>query len=287
MRIQFLGTAASPSTPMPFCNCGVCKQAREIGGKNSRKRSSAIIDKNIIIDIGPDLMSAAAKYSVSISEVKVCLQTHFHEDHFDPEIIISRHDDYGNIDMEKLLIVSSKPTLMMMDEIISRRCGYGSIFDENVQQSLHIELKIIEKYKSYNIGKYKVTPYPANHGLPEHECYIYKIEDGNCCIFYGTDTSVIFEEVWEHLVDTNTKFDLVILDCTYGIGYKSVDGDHLASNEFIEQVKLFEHYGLLNLGTDIFATHISHEGIMEHTKYEAYAISNGYRIAYDGLCINI
>ena len=80
MKIQFLGTGASPSTPLPFCQCQVCRQARYVGGKNLRKRSSIIINEDMIVDIGPDIMSASYTYNISISDVAICLQTHFHED---------------------------------------------------------------------------------------------------------------------------------------------------------------------------------------------------------------
>lgn len=258
MKIQFLGTSAAPSVPLPFCQCKVCRQARHIGGRNIRKRSSIVVNEDMIIDIGPDIMSASFEYGVSISDIKICLQTHFHEDHFDPEIIISRHSEYGNEGLTDLLLIGSNQTLMMMDSIISRRCDYGSIFDERVQESLKVKLYELNPYEYQHFGKYKITGYPANHGLREHGCFIYKIEDNNICILYGTDTSVIDEEVWNHFEMSDNKFDLIILDCTYGIGYESRQGDHLAIIDFIEHIKRFKDKGLLTELGEVYATHISH-----------------------------
>lgn len=285
MKIQFLGTAASPSTPLPFCQCQVCRQARQVGGKNNRRRSSIVINEDLLIDIGPDIMSASYDHNISIADVKICLQTHFHEDHFDPEMIISRHSEYGSEGLSNLLLVGSKQTLRLMDSIVGRRCDYGSIFDEKTQESLKIQLLPLAPFEGLSIGNYIVTGYPANHGLPEHGCFVYKIEDGNCCMLYGIDTSVIDEAVWCHLETNKTKFDLVILDCTYGVGYESRQGDHLAAKDFIEHVKRFNDSGLLKETGQIYASHISHEGILEHSKYDEYAKSNGYRIAFDGLSI--
>lgn len=95
MKIQFLGTSASPSTPLPFCQCPFCTIARKAGGKNLRRRSSIIINDDLLIDLGPDIMSSSYEYRIDLSVISVCLQTHPHEDHFDPELIISRHPDYG------------------------------------------------------------------------------------------------------------------------------------------------------------------------------------------------
>ncbi|MDA3845661.1 MAG: hypothetical protein PF505_03825, partial [Vallitaleaceae bacterium] len=67
----------------------------------------------------------------------------------------------------------------------------------------------------------------------------------------------------------------------------SRQGDHLAAKDFIEHVKRFRNIGLLRETGQVYASHISHEGIMEHSKYDEYAESQGYRIAFDGLSITI
>jgi len=287
MKIRFLGTAASPSMPLPFCQCNGCKQARLIRGKNLRKRSAIIINNDLLVDIGPDLMSATYEYNISIADVSICLQTHFHEDHFDPEMIISRHCDYGSVDVKELLLVASKQTLEMMDVIIGRRCGYGSIFNEQVQHSFKIKLLIMEPYKDYSIGNYIVTGYPANHGSPDHGCLLFKIGYEDKYVFYGTDTSSLYEEIWHHFELTKTQFDLIILDCTYGINFESKQGDHLAINDFIVHVQRFINSGYVKNTGQIYATHISHEGIMEHSDFDTYAIEHDFQISYDGLSIDV
>ncbi len=287
MKIQFLGTAASPSMPLPFCRCNACKQARLIKGKNLRRRSSLIINDDLLIDIGPDIMSASYEHNISVTDVSICFQTHFHEDHFDPEMIISRHSDYGSVDVSELLLVGSRQTFEMMDVIIGRRCGCGSIFDEKVQNSFKTKLLIIEPFKGYRIGKYHVTGYPANHGSPDQGCLLFKIGYEDKYMFYGTDTSILYEEIWEHLDLTKTQFDLIILDSTYGINFESNQGDHLAVKDVIEHVQRFISRGLLKSTGQIYATHISHEGIMEHSEFDAYAMKHGYRIAFDGLSIEV
>lgn len=58
MKIKVLGTAAATSMPLGFCNCDICKRARQNGGKDIRKRSSIIINDEMLIDLGPDSISA-------------------------------------------------------------------------------------------------------------------------------------------------------------------------------------------------------------------------------------
>lgn len=287
MKIQFLGTAASPSTPLPFCQCEVCIEARNIGGKNLRRRSSILVNDDLLVDIGPDIMSSSYNFNISLSKVSICLQTHFHEDHFDPEMIISRHAEYGSINSRELSLVASRQTLEFMDSIIERRCDYGSIFNNEVAESFGIRLGILEPNKSYKIGEYFVTGIPANHGLKEHGCFNFIIEDESSCVYYFTDTSIIGEPIWDYLKDSNKKADLIILDCTYGIGYDSKQGDHLASKDFIKHVERFNSEGILKSSGEVYATHISHEGALEHEKFDVYAKEKGFSVAFDGMEIEL
>src|SRR5260370_34065047 len=85
MKITFLGTAAATSYPSAFCRCKFCNTARERGGKDFRKRSSVIINDDLLIDMGPDIMSASFLYEKSIADIRYHLQTHYHSDHFDSQ----------------------------------------------------------------------------------------------------------------------------------------------------------------------------------------------------------
>lgn len=178
MKVQFLGTSASPSMPVLFCHCEVCSIARRIRGKNLRKRSSIIINNDLLVDIGPDIISSSYEYNIPISEVEICLQTHCH---------------------------------------------------------------------------------------------------------YGTDTSVFHNAVWENLEITKKNFDLIILDHTYGVGYESKQEDHLATKDFIGHVQQFIKGNMLKNKGQVYATHISHEGFLEHNEFNNYAKKHDYKIAYDGL----
>lgn len=282
MILQFLGTAASPSMPIPFCECEICEIARRIGGKNYRKRSSVRIDDDLLIDIGPDTASSSFSYGFPLTKITICLQTHLHKDHFDPEFIVSRHPDYGSKISKKLILAGSKKTLEMIDMIVRQRCNCGSIFNENVQKQLKVGTKEIKPFESYNIGDYLVIGYPANHDL-DNDALLYTIEKGDNRIFYGTDTSVISKAVWTALIERNRKYDLFILDHTYGIGYQSTD--HLATKDFIKHVQIIRREKLLKDDGAIYATHLSHEGLKEHDEFNKFANDNGYSLAYDGLKI--
>jgi hypothetical protein len=58
MELTFLGTAASEGYPDAFCGCANCERARALGGCNLRKRSAALPDGTLLLDLGPDVMAA-------------------------------------------------------------------------------------------------------------------------------------------------------------------------------------------------------------------------------------
>ena len=272
--------------PSPFCVCEACAGARRARGKNLRRRSSIIVNDDLLVDVGPDVVSASFDHDVCLTGIDVCLMTHAHEDHYDPEFLMSRHENYGTVVAKDMVLAGSIDTLRSIDEDLSRRCRYGSIFDRQAGQALKIDTVILEPYRKQTLEKYSITGYPANHGTVKG-ALLYAIEQGPHALFYGTDTSILSEHVWEHLISAGTRFDLLVVDHTYGVGIDASPPDHLASVDVIKHVDRFRRSGLLKDGAQAYATHISHEGYLEHDVLDRYAAANGYRIAFDGLSLAI
>ena len=286
MQLTFLGTAATPSMPIPFCVCEACAIARRIGGRNFRRRSSVVINGDLLVDIGPDIATASFEHDVRLTGIGICLQTHTHADHLDAEFILSRHADYGTKVSGNLLLGASDETLHSIDRLVQQRSDYGSIFDPDTQAALHIGLVPLTPFETYRVGDYRIVGYPANHGN-DQGFLLYSIVQGNHAVFYGTDTSVLFDEVWEHLQLERSGYDVVILDHTYGIGHGSRPADHLASKDVIAHANRFRDNGLLKDNGVVYATHLSHEGSLEHDELDEYARKHGYRVAYDGLKLQL
>ena len=286
MNLTFLGTAAAPSMPIPFCTCMVCSEARRIGGKNLRKRSSLVINDDLLVDIGPDIATASFQHRVSLAGIGLCLQTHPHADHLDIEFILARHAEYGTTVSGELLLGGSDETLHAIDALVNQQSAYGSLFDPETQSALKLETLSLAPFEAYRIGDYHITGYPANHGK-DQGFLLYSIAQGDHAVFYGTDTSVLSEEVWEHLQQERIRYDAVMLDHTYGIGFDSRPEDHLASKDVAAHADRFRENGLLKDGGVVYATHLSHEGNREHDALDEYARGHGYRVAYDGLRLQL
>lgn len=76
MKIKYLGTAAAEGIPAVFCECENCKRSRELGGRNIRTRSQAIIDDTILIDFLADTYMHYLIRNIPLNKIKTCIITH-------------------------------------------------------------------------------------------------------------------------------------------------------------------------------------------------------------------
>ncbi|VAW12805.1 hypothetical protein MNBD_ALPHA09-2278 [hydrothermal vent metagenome] len=284
MKITFLGTSAATACPLPFCKCNFCETARIRGGKDFRKRSSLLLNDDLLIDFGPDVMSSSFVHGVSIVDIKFLLQTHSHADHFDPSAFGTRFSGYAVKKVPMLELYGSDLTLRKLSEMLRGDGHIRDLYDKKEQNELKLKVFSLVHFQSLDIGRYNVISFPANHD-DEVDSLIYAISEKKCNIFYGVDTGELSEEIWNYFYEKDLKFDIIILDHTYG---PNIEGDsHLSADIFISYVERMKKNGILNAKARIFATHISHEGNYNHKELSKYSERHGYEIAYDGLVINI
>lgn len=282
MTITFLGTAAATSYPLVFCRCDYCNKARELKGKNLRKRSSVIINDDLLIDLGPDIMSASFMYNKSIVDIRYCLQTHSHSDHFDASCFTTRTPEFMGVNIPPLQVYGSEATLRKMSEMLKNEGYVSDLFDPKEKKRMNIEVSPIKPLQSFDVGKYKATAFSADHDKSV-DSLLYAVTEDDFTVFYGTDTNVLSEETWNGFHEKGLRFNIVILDHTYGPD--TDNGKHLNANRFIEHIKRMKEENLLVKNARMLATHISHEGNPPHSELSEYAAKHGYEIAYDGLVI--
>jgi phosphoribosyl 1,2-cyclic phosphate phosphodiesterase len=282
MFITFLGTAAANAYPEAFCQCPRCERARELGGPSLRKRSAALINDDLLIDLGPDIMTASNMHGRPLTRVRYCLQTHAHADHLDTSHFLSRSPGYGVVGAPRLHFCASQASMRLAAQLLAADCAPASFLDPEVGEELNLELHQIDPLQSFTMGRYRVTALPANHD-PATEPLLYAIEAEGRTIFYGVDTAILPEETWSGFHQHKLQFDLVILDHTYGPG--ELGTDHLSAHQLVEHVARMRQEGLLAGGARILATHIAHEGNPVHPELAEFASDHGYEIAYDGLTV--
>ena len=280
MELLFLGTGAATAFPLPFCSCSVCTAARKLRGKNLRRRSSLLVDRRLLIDLGPDSATAAGELGADLSQVRYLLQTHAHSDHFDPGHLITRHPDYAGENRSPLSIAASGKTLEAMGRRLKGEDPSAELFDPDFQKKLGLSLFPIQDGQALCLGEYRVTALDSGHD-PQEDALIFRVEQGRSAFLFGTDLLEISPKGWELLRER--PLDFAILDQTYGHGVNS--GGHLDAGQTASIAGRMRREGILKPGGQVYATHLSHEGNKNHEEAERDAAANGYRIAFDGLCL--
>jgi phosphoribosyl 1,2-cyclic phosphate phosphodiesterase len=284
MKVTFLGTSAANAFPEAFCRCKNCEKARLLGGPSFRKRSSILINDDLIIDLGPDIMAASQIHGINLTNVRYCLQTHTHADHLDLSHLLSRSPGFGVIGAPVLNFYASAETLRRAAETFERDLAGISLLSPEVESVLNLKIHQIETFQPFTFGNYHVIAYPANHA-PGMGAMLFSVEENHHAIFYATDTAALFEETWQSFHDFHLQFDLVILDHTYGPDQPG--GDHLSAHQVFECVQRMHCEGIIKQGGRAFATHIAHEGNPSHPELVGFAAVNDYEVAYDGLTLEV
>ena len=284
MTITFLGTAAANAFPEAFCKCRNCIQARILGGPSLRKRSAALINNDLLIDLGPDIMAASQMQGCPLDDVRYCLQTHPHADHLDLSHLLSRSPSYGVVGAPILDFYASRETLELAAETFERDLAGYSLLSSEAEKHLNLKIHQIQPLESFTVGPYSVMAFPANHA-PGMGAMLYAIEAAGCSVFYGTDTAPLFDQTWQTFRQQKMRFDVVILDHTYGPEQPGTD--HLSAHQVIEHANRMRSEGLVGSHARVFATHIAHEGNPAHPDLAEFAKQHGYQVAYDGLVLKV
>jgi phosphoribosyl 1,2-cyclic phosphate phosphodiesterase len=284
MKVTFLGTSAANANPEAFCQCANCAQARELGGPSLRRRSAALVNDDLLIDLGPDVQTAAQMLGRPLAAVRYCLQTHAHSDHLDASHLLSRSPEWGVVGASRLHFYASWGTLRAAARVLERDLAPTGLLAPETGKFLNLELHLVEAMQTFAAGSYQVTAFAANHD-PEVEPLLYAVRMGEHSIFYGTDTAALPEEFWQALHRGRFRFDLAIWDHTYGPD--EVQSDHLSARDVMAYAARMREEGLLAEGGRVLATHIAHEGNPAHPELAEFAARHGYEVAYDGLVVGV
>ena len=218
MNITFLGTSAANAFPEAFCQCKNCEQARELGGVSLRKRSAALINSDLLIDLGPDIMTASFLHSRPLTHVRYCLQTHAHSDHLDPAVIRE---------------------LAPQGVRFAVPLGVGADLEAwGVAAEQIIEL---DWWEGSTVGSLALVATPARHfsgwQITDRDRTLWAswtLVGPRSRVFYSGDTGWLDE--FEKIGGKYGPFDLTIVKCgAYGEGWPDI---HINGNQAVEAHKL-------------------------------------------------
>ena len=276
MKITYLGTAAAEGLPALFCNCEFCKKARELGGKNIRTRSQAIIDDGLLIDFPADTYMHALNNKLRLDKVHTLIVTHSHSDHFYSKDLIMRQPPYGHaFEVNTLHVYCTKGAYERFVREINGEEPYGSI-----------EFHILKAFEPFTTNGYTITPLPARHQFSE-DAFIFIIEKDGKRIFYANDTGYFYDKVWDYIKTNKIYFDLVSYDCTNVEIPISDEGTHMGFENIARTKNLLEKMGAVDKKTIQIVHHFSHNGNPLHDNLERLAKPLDMLVSYDGMAIEI
>ena len=289
MKIKYLGTAAAEGIPAMFCNCPLCKKARELGGKNVRSRSQAMVNDDLLLDFGPDVYWHVCRYGLDLAKIRTLLITHAHEDHYTPSELSYRARPFSYLSGDKENPDTDFPTLDVWLSEGSYQYECVRPFEERylANGKAPLVFHTAKAFTPFKSDGYTVTPLTANHA-PGFEALLYLVSDGTHTFFYAHDTGLLPEETYTYLAETKPHIDFASFDCTgMASGHNTGGGYHMN----LERGKVTRGR-LLSLEcadekTVWCMNHFSHNGKSTHEELVEIMDKEGFVVAYDGMEIDL
>lgn len=277
MKLKYYGTGAGYGLPEVFCDCRICRHARENGGKNIRTRSMALLDGCLAIDLSVDTFHHCAFAGLDMRKVKHVLVTHSHHDHFFTSDLFSRVRGMT----EPVNFYLSEASGRGVRAIVEKHKAEFAAGTRDPKAWTLAEVHTLEYFKPIEILDYKITPLPARH-VKALEPMIFVIERGEKCILWGHDTGLLLPEAAEWIKNSGLHFDLVSLDCTLRRG-EQITKSHMDLDWCIETATMLRDGGNADEHTKFILSHIGHLVDRTHDELTAEAAEYGMIAAWDGM----
>lgn len=277
MQLQYLGTAAAEAFPAVFCHCDVCRRARQLGGKNLRARSGALINGKLLIDFPPDIFALSVKLGLDLGSINNLMVTHAHDDHFAVHELLLRDTAYSARFPEgetPLRVFGNAAVVSMLHAALQRAFG--------ASERLSFAIHEVQPFQPFDVDDLRVIPLRALHNRRE-DCLIYIVEHDGKRLLYAHDTGYFPEEDWTYLAGMH--FDLVSLDCCSG---PDRDGNyHMGIPDNIEVKQRLEQLQCITAESRIIINHFSHNCGALYDELVAASEPYGFTVSYDGMTVTV
>ena len=256
MKAIFLGTCACDYSP---------KLKNEFADKfdfDARRSSAFLLDGRYLIDCGEHTLQSLKIAKIDYDSITDIFITHLHSDHYNASHIA----EIAKAKKAKLRVwVREDASLPTM---------------ENVEI---IPMKLGEKYTvSQNFA---VTGLLANHdekACPQH----FLLECENKKILYACDGAWFLNQTWYRL--KGLQLDMLVLDATCGdyLGDYRV-GEHNTIPMIRLMLPSMKTWGTIVDTTEIYLSHLAPSLHVSHEETAGIVQSDGLKVAYDGLQLDI
>ena len=273
MKLQYLGTAAAEGVPALFCTCDSCRLARELGGKNIRTRSQAMVDDTLMIDFPADTNHHCMTNNIDLTNIHHFIITHVHSDHLYPKDLHFLCRGYADFpeDHPPYHFWGGKEMVELLTPYTQLEKMDGRLILHELQTGVPTM-----------VGEHLVTALPAQHGTETP--YIYIIEKGGKAMLYAHDTGALRPEVWDYLFKTKQHLDLVSMDCTHGSRcITKENAGHMGFVNIQETCAKLEQQGYIDYFTLRVVNHFSHHNPDVNYVNRAVYEDRRFMMAYDGM----
>lgn len=319
MRVTFLGTAAAEGYPAIWCRCERCAIARSRGGPNLRFRASVLINDDLLIDPGPDLVAASIRHGLDLGDVQAVLITHLHDDHVDPTTLYWRAPGFAVPPLPEAVVVGTAPSLKRLHDrngvplstAATRLRLHVAKHGERIEVSTGGKHPVDPRAKPERTNipggtpitgparRYEVVVVPASHAGPTDEASFFAIRQvlgpeaegrhgGDApAILYATDTGPFSDAAWDllhQLGDAGWRYDTAIIDATLGTGGPGTS--HMNLDQVAWHHDELARRELMRHGGRRMAHHFSHNGTPPHEELVAHLTPLRIVPSYDGLSLD-
>ncbi len=265
MVVHLLGTGGAEGIPAIYSESRVSAHARAHGGKDVRSRTSALVDGNLKLDLGPDTWAQIQRERLDATDWSAVLFTHSDADHFAVEELQYALYPFNPYEVAGFTVYGNDT----IAEAIAVR-----------YPDWPLDVVRTKSFCPFHHAEYTVTPIRANHGSGFEDAQNLIVSDGRSTLLYATDTGVYQPETWAFL--EGWRLDCLVLECTEGFVLTPYNG-HLDLEEFKDVLARLRSMGVVHEGTKVVSTHHSHNGDATHAELEAALRPVGVTVGYDGL----
>jgi len=291
MTLTFLGTSAGEEYPGIWCECAYCETARKLGGRNIRRNSCAVIDDDVMIDIGKSAHIQAERFGINLRKIETLLVTHSHNDHFNTHTLWARQMPPG-YDLlpqsERQGLVSSRfsplPMLNMFgsNQVFETLKADGKGFDS---ERWNLDFTVVEPFRTYTAPGLEFFTLDGNH-TDSYEnnsrAVNYIITRDGVTFLYLSDSGFPFDATLDAI--KRFKYDFIITEGTFGQSTGGTSG-HMRLDINLRVLDFFNENRLWKGAPDYYLTHIAPHWTPPHDEYVKIVENHGLKLAYDGLVL--
>ena len=236
-----------------------------------RRLTAAMVNRDLMIDCGPCVHEFAQTFGYEglWRDVQNIIITHSHGDHFNADAVARVAEE------------AAQPITVWGDPVIG----------DLLALSEKLRFKPLVCGETTVIGRYTVTPLPANHSTayPQEQPLHYVIADTgeDKTMFWGCDGAWLLNQTYHAI--KGLKFDAMVFDCTVGDlenDFRSFEHNNIRMiDELLKSLIGYHH--ILKDGGQVYANHMARTLHTDHKTLCARLAPLGVIPMYDNLEITV